>query len=319
MKHLIGSILLIVTVLSAIVKSENFNNYFPMQVGNVWVYNCGASGTWCMCGTRVRLKIINTVVYNEKTYYQFQFNYSSYCGPFGCGHIYGGNYTIRIDTSKSNIYMYSPGSTCSYSPGELLLDSLKARLNDTIRYQCTPPQQFNTYKCTDTNNIVLFGVSRKAKQFGLQGFEGGFGNKFAYDIGLVQSTFYGMSCSDGKNLVGCIINGVLYGDTSMPVGAENISTEIADDFKLYQNYPNPFNPVTTLRFVIPATAGIHSDNIQLIIYNFIGQKIETLVNESSSPGTYEIEFDGTDYPSGVYFYKLIVGDYFDTKKMILLK
>jgi photosystem II stability/assembly factor-like uncharacterized protein len=107
------------------------------------------------------------------------------------------------------------------------------------------------------------------------------------------------------------------------VPVENIFTEIAHDFKLYQNYPNPFNPVTALCFVIPAKAGIHYTHVQLSIYNSIGQHIETLVNESAgsglSPGTYEVKFDGTDYPSGVYYYQLTAGEYIESRKMILIK
>jgi len=59
--------------------------------------------------------------------------------------------------------------------------------------------------------------------------------------------------------------------------------------------------------------------VNLIIYDILGREIQTLVNEQLSPGTYEVEFDGTNYPSGVYYYRLYVGDYSETKKMVLLR
>jgi hypothetical protein len=58
---------------------------------------------------------------------------------------------------------------------------------------------------------------------------------------------------------------------------------------------------------------------KLIIYDILGCEIETLVNDKLFPGTYEVEFDGTNYPSGVYFYRLITEDFLETKRMILLK
>jgi hypothetical protein len=108
-----------------------------------------------------------------------------------------------------------------------------------------------------------------------------------------------------------------------PLGVEN-KNEIPSAYMLYQNYPNPFNPTTLLKFVIPAEAGIHVKNIQLNIYNGIGQFIKSLVNESAgsglSPGEYEVEFNGTNFSSGLYFYSLLVdGKVIDTKKMMLIK
>ena len=59
--------------------------------------------------------------------------------------------------------------------------------------------------------------------------------------------------------------------------------------------------------------------MKITINNTLGKEIETLVNEKQSPGTYEVTFDGSNYSSGVYFYKLTVGDYSETKKMLLIK
>lgn len=102
--------------------------------------------------------------------------------------------------------------------------------------------------------------------------------------------------------------------TPPPLGINQISSEIPNEFSLSQNYPNPFNPTTNIKFQIPM-AGF----VKLIIYDALGKEIQTLVNEQLSPGTYEVDFDGSNQPSGVYFYKLESGTFTETKKMVLVK
>ena len=97
-----------------------------------------------------------------------------------------------------------------------------------------------------------------------------------------------------------------------------ISSEVPEDFSLFQNYPNPFNPGTKIRFAIP-NVGTVPRTVRLIIYDALGREITTLVNEQLNPGTYEVDWDASNYPSGVYFYKLIADDYTATKKMVLIK
>jgi len=98
------------------------------------------------------------------------------------------------------------------------------------------------------------------------------------------------------------------------IGITPISSEIPKSFSLSQNYPNPFNPSSKIKFDITK-----SSLTFIKVYNILGQEITTLVNEQLQPGTYEINFDGTNLPSGVYFYKLIAGDYVETKKMLMIK
>ena len=86
------------------------------------------------------------------------------------------------------------------------------------------------------------------------------------------------------------------------------------DFTLYQNYPNPFNSVTVIKYSIPKTT-----HIFLIVYDSLGQKIRTLVDELKIPGFYQIEFDATELPSGIYFFSLLSMEHSSTQKMILMK
>ncbi|MDH3268573.1 MAG: T9SS type A sorting domain-containing protein [Ignavibacteria bacterium] len=93
------------------------------------------------------------------------------------------------------------------------------------------------------------------------------------------------------------------------------ATEVnPSDYVLDQNYPNPFNPSTTINFSIPVEGFITLD-----IYNTIGQKVASLVNETKTAGTYKVDFDAATLTSGIYFYKISVGNFTETKKMILMK
>ncbi|MFA7360159.1 MAG: T9SS type A sorting domain-containing protein [Candidatus Kapaibacterium sp.] len=98
------------------------------------------------------------------------------------------------------------------------------------------------------------------------------------------------------------------------VGIQNISTEIPSAFSLGQNYPNPFNPTTNVKFSI-----VKSGQVKLIVYDVMGREVQTLVNESLKPGTYEAMFDGSALNSGVYFYKMTAGNYSETRKMLMIK
>ena len=86
------------------------------------------------------------------------------------------------------------------------------------------------------------------------------------------------------------------------------------DFYLNQNYPNPFNPNTKIKYSVPQTS-----QVQITIFDVLGNEIETLVKGEKPPGTYEIIWNADKLTSGIYFYQLKAGDFVETKKMILLK
>jgi photosystem II stability/assembly factor-like uncharacterized protein len=103
------------------------------------------------------------------------------------------------------------------------------------------------------------------------------------------------------------------------VFVNNNNSQIPEDFKLYQNYPNPFNPSTTIRFSIPVVGNGRDRSMNVIVYDNLGREITTLVNEKLKSGEYNMEWDASDYPSGVYYYRLTAGSKTETKKMVLLK
>jgi hypothetical protein len=101
---------------------------------------------------------------------------------------------------------------------------------------------------------------------------------------------------------------------SQLVAIKKISSNISNDFSLNQNYPNPFNPTTKIKYDIPKSV-----IVSLKIYDLLGREVKILVNETQSPGSYEIIWDAQGCSSGIYFYTLTAGDYIQTKMMVLLK
>jgi len=89
---------------------------------------------------------------------------------------------------------------------------------------------------------------------------------------------------------------------------------VLNSFALYQNYPNPFNPSTRINYSIP-----QKSKVQIIIYNGLGKEVAVLLDEEKDVGNYDVEFNASGLPSGVYFYRLQAGDFIQTKKMVLMK
>jgi len=102
---------------------------------------------------------------------------------------------------------------------------------------------------------------------------------------------------------------------SQPIGIQNISGEVPNSSLLSQNYPNPFNPGTSIRFSISKLKFV-----KLSVFNILGQEIEILFNNQLNAGIYEVNWDGSRFPSGIYYYNLKAGENFsETKKMVLVK
>jgi hypothetical protein len=106
-------------------------------------------------------------------------------------------------------------------------------------------------------------------------------------------------------------NFTIYIDT---VTSINDDINLPIEYKLYQNYPNPFNPKTTINYQLPKR-----ELVQLEIFNILGERELELVNSFKDSGSYYVTFDATSFPTGIYLYKIKMGEFSDVKKMLLIK
>lgn len=111
-----------------------------------------------------------------------------------------------------------------------------------------------------------------------------------------------------------------FGTDSLNItGIDDEDNELPKDLTLSQNYPNPFNPTTAIKFTVPNTGSYSNTPLRLVVYDILGREIKTLLNKAMLPGTYEINFNASGLPSGVYIYSLKSGTSTLSRKMLLLK
>jgi hypothetical protein len=102
--------------------------------------------------------------------------------------------------------------------------------------------------------------------------------------------------------------------TTIITGVQKITSEIPNEYKLYNNYPNPFNPVTNIKFDMPK-----SSDTKITVYDLQGKEVGTLINQKIEAGSYSVDWNASNFSSGIYFYSIKTDYFSDTKKMILLK
>ncbi|MBU1706958.1 T9SS type A sorting domain-containing protein [bacterium] len=107
----------------------------------------------------------------------------------------------------------------------------------------------------------------------------------------------------------------IYGGNAVSTGVFSPKQQLSPEkFTLFQNYPNPFNATTTIRYDVK-----QASNVQLAIYNLLGQKVTTLTDRRHLPGSYSVSWKADDLPSGMYLCRMEVGDFVQTRKLVLLK
>lgn len=115
-------------------------------------------------------------------------------------------------------------------------------------------------------------------------------------------------------------NGLILRTTNAgPTWIDEENKTLPTEFALEQNYPNPFNPTTKIKYSMPSNVKGETSKVILKIYDVLGREVAALVNEAKQPGVYEIEFNASKLPSGVYFYQLRAGSFIQTRKMLLLR
>lgn len=207
------------------------------------------------------------------------------------------SYVSEANTTITTIFPNTAQTTsCAVIPVELKSFNYKLENNDVVLSWAT---------ATETNNMG-FKILKDDSEIG---FVAGSGTTTEPR----QYSFKDENVSNGSFLYSLIQTD--YDGSSEKVGEiEIIINNLPTKYNLEQNYPNPFNPTTKIRYSIPKQS-----HILMIVYDSLGQEVMKLIDEIKDPGYFQVEFDGTKLPSGVYFYSIISEGYTATKKMLLLK
>ncbi len=136
-------------------------------------------------------------------------------------------------------------------------------------------------------------------------------------IGVISQYDNSAPYTEGYQIMPRSLNDIQEATAIAPLAGSNLPVR----FQLYPNFPNPFNPSTHIVFDVPAG---NRQNVQLVIYNVVGQLVQTLVNEPLVPGTYELEWNGRNshgvpVPGGIYFLVMRAGEFQSVQKMVLMK
>ncbi|MCU0414552.1 MAG: T9SS type A sorting domain-containing protein [Ignavibacteriaceae bacterium] len=287
-------------------------NFYPLVVGNKWIYN---EVTYVQEPNpnvyfRILVKEVlgDTIAPNGKQYYKVNDET-----------IWESSILERVDSTDGMVYRYYEDPSLPES--EYVAYDLLAEVGDTIS---SYRMGFNTVMFTTMYAQGIFekwGMTKPKKVFEEYTLHPPVFS-LTQDVGLDSIYFYFDFGNTTISLKGCVINGVVYGDTTT-VGVDDEKNPIATSFRLEQNYPNPFNPTTNIGFRI-ADFGF----VTLKVYDVLGNEIATLVNEEKPAGEYEVEFSPAspkgagsikNPASGIYFYQLRAGDFIQTKKMLMIK
>ncbi|RPI15113.1 MAG: T9SS C-terminal target domain-containing protein [Ignavibacteriae bacterium] len=265
--------------------------YYPLNVGNSWTYTYFHNIP--PLTYKYKRVVTGTIIQNGHKYYIINTS------------------LFRVDSTNGRLLIYSSNSGCNWLINEKLVDSLSAKKWDSCRFDCSMLKS----KCTDTSNVTVFGLNRPSKVFTVTDFEIYFQTRYVKGIGMTHYSDHSGSGTQYTTytLNGCVIDGVVYGDTTI-TGIAPVYIGIPEKFYLYNNYPNPFNPSTTIEFEIP-----QSCVASLTIYDAAGREVESLVNELVSPGRYRVLWNAANYASGVYFYTFKTESFQQTKRMVLIK
>ena len=272
-------------------------SWYPLEKGNYWEYEINMSGIYIEYGIFSK-KVMGDTIINDKTYSIIKKEYLT-------GYYTGYSYQfLRLENNK--LYEYSKYEC---SPERLKIDFT---LQDSVMWQPCPDDSIRV-GMRISRELYIDGndtLERAVFKYG-QKYDGGF-----WDLGCppsfisyTQGVGY-MGGDEDDGLTGYIINGVKFGTITSFKDNEKENLR----FVLNQNYPNPFNPNTTIKYSIPK-AGI----VSLKVFDVLGKEVAELVNETKSAGSYSVNFNAVNLPSGVYFYCLRAGSFSETRKLLLLK
>lgn len=288
----VSSIFVLSLLPCTITHAQPPESFFPHHVGDTWQYTLDNTtiiyGTDIIVADSTDSAGVVYLKYEGEDFYRHYIDtsynvYTSRDG--GLSYFY---YDYKLDAATGESWLWVPLQS---------LDSIRA-------------------KVVDIYSGVLFGINTAIKEFEYWMFLSPtdslwLATRFlASGFGLVA--FWGEP-GPFYHLTGAIIDSVLYG---FIVGIEEEQNQhfVPEGVELYQNYPNPFNPYTTIEYQLNRTAPVI-----LEVFNSLGQRVMRLVNELQPPSNYQIQFDGSKLPSGVYYYRLKADGLTQQKKMLLIK
>lgn len=286
-------------------------DYNPLQVGNLWQYHDGEYNIYLT--TRVvQDSVINGKRYFKKIYYQNDPPSTNFIAWERNDTVSGVSFMLDFEDVNEN------GDYLEELPVDSLENPYWSRYT-TYKYSFAHPNPFTFFPgqksvlVKDTNWVKIEGDTVISKYFEI--LELFWGEEIIEKFGVFAFNLE----SPNRYCTGAIINGKKYG-TIVGIEDDEINHSIPTDFFLENNFPNPFNPTTTIRFNIPnKLQGDPYYYVKLIVYDALGRKIATLVDEEKSGGNYSTTFNARGLSSGVYFYSLISGKNIITKQMVLIK
>lgn len=280
-----GGLLNGITYGDLLVKKQkvDWSEYYPLHIGDFWKYE-GYEGVFEITTTN---KVISDTLMSDNNIYKV-IEHQKVGGPYPSRGIvfersegYNNENVMSWHKLDSTIVRKIKFSSClgdtfssEFSSASYVFDN---KSYDEIHYSLYPDLTNDTYN-------------------------------FAHGLGLTSVTgeFY------YNNLVGAVINGKVYGDTTITSVYDKRGTPKV--IELYQNYPNPFNPETTINYTLP-----ESGIVIVKIFDVLGRELKILVNEYSASGLHSVKWDGSNFSSGVYFCSITFNGKTLNNKMLLMK
>jgi hypothetical protein len=266
----------------------------PFQTGNIWIYDVG------YMSLRKITVIDSTIVLDSLIYFvlKFESNHGGFSNQY---------FRLRSD----DYYAFRRDTSYPAPNHEQIYYKKNAMVGDTW-VTPDPWSPFDAvYTIEDTFVVNLFGEPTTLKRLtidsGLLLLEEYWTEKF----GNLSRTDFGTPIF---SLRGCVIDGIAYGDTSFNVVSVKYETGHPKNFILEQNYPNPFNSSTIINYSLPV-----GDYITLGVFNLLGEKIRTIINDFKPSGSYSIKFNADGLESGTYLYVLRTTSNILVRKMLLTK
>jgi hypothetical protein len=251
-------------VIKSIPVSPEVFNYYPLAIGNYWIYKVTDWQYPNYFEYTFTKKVISIeTMGNNKQYFKME---EKYLNPSYTRFVYE-----RIDTSRGIAYRFD--NDCSNPDSEKVIDDFTSEIGDSILLQrftmCW--DSILTY-FSEEITYQVFNEERETRSFDYNWLEG-HSHLLAKGLGIINIGYGYDFGSTNYSLNGCVIDGIVYGDTTL-TDVEEEQSPFPAEYKLEQNYPNPFNPSTTISYQLPK-AGF----VTLKVFDVLGREVEILVNE----------------------------------------